>query len=154
MRKLLLSLSVALSLLAFNSCTKDNIETFESQPTLATFSDPAVITIYRFTWDEWGKKARDCKGAGLCNFRLEEVEIRIPIRSFSANVEKRDDRLLVDIAANEELIFEDDSRKLYIDEDIYTTSHDDRTFRLPAGEYEFIESIGESGGYRLELFEL
>lgn len=106
------------------------------------------------SWDEWGRKARDCKGAGLCNFRLEEVEIRIPIRSFSANVEKRDDRLLVDIAANEDLIFEDDSRKLYIDEDIYTTSHDDRTFRLPAGEYEFIESIGESGGYRLELFEL
>lgn len=101
-----------------------------------------------FTWDEWGRKTRDCHKAGLCNFRLEEIEIGwfcVPVQ------QDENGEYYVEIYFDDSIEFEDEEHTFYIDEDLYTKTPKGDLVLLPEGEYSSNPEIGKMGGVRLPL---
>ena len=140
------------SLHSFNNMcyeTSDNQTDINDSPERGS-----VIVGFYFTWDEWGRKKYNCKeGAGLCRFRLETVEIQINFRSSNYAIVYADDRnsYYVNLPVDEKIVFEDDNKMFYIDEDLYAEAPDGKTYKLPAGVYSLDKRIGKRGGYKLPL---
>lgn len=136
------------------SCNKSKIEVQGApvaiEQELGTSSNKDVVTIYWFTWDGWGRKSKDCDGGGLCNFRLEEIEIGFNVAPVYTDTEGNS---WVDIEITDGMPAEYDYAFFPVDEDIISLAADGETFVLPAGLYPLDESIGSAGGYKLPLIQ-
>mgnify|MGYP003303677624 FL=1 len=148
----------------YNEVSKDNYplhssndiyyETSDDQIDINNPSERGSVTVgFYFTWDEWGRKKYDCRGAGLCNFRLVTIEIQISLKSENYAIVYADNRnsYYVDLPIDEKIVFENNDKLFYIDEDLYAKAPDGNTYKLPAGIYSLNKSIGKMGGYRLPL---
>lgn len=113
-------------------------------------STTAKKVIFYASWDEWGRASRDCDGWGLCNFYscwfCEEPG------QYSGKVE-------VDDITNEGFLYitldptesiQNDAilgeSIFYVDEDI-----DNSIATIHRGEYDFDSTIGEYGGYKIDI---
>lgn len=119
-------------------------------------SSKGTIVVFYFTWDEWGRKKKNCDGGGLCNFRLERVEIHIGLPKSSVGhtspvYKNEKDDYYVEIPIDEDFVFEDDTKCLYVDEDIEALGPDGNYYVLKAGAYSYDNNIGDLGGYLLQL---
>lgn len=143
--------------IVFLACTKESINQEQKKNELGqTFNEKGIVVGFYFTWDEWGRKSKNCHRAGLCNFRLEKIEIQIksvpakyaPVQSDGSG------NLYVEILADKDLEFDDSAHNLFIDEDIYSTGPDGKIYRLPKGIYPLISDLGDLGGYKLPLYKI
>ena len=150
----------------YNEVSKDNYSLHSSndmhyetsEELYVNNSDRASIPIGLYImWDAWGRKKYDCKrGFGLCNFRIEgiiylEIDIVIKDQTYYAPIYVDRNSYYVNIPIDEKVIFEDNDKMFYIDEDLYAKAPDGNTYKLPAGIYSLDKSIGKMGGYRLPI---
>lgn len=139
--------------LGFVGCEKENSKNIE--PTLMQNkeinSSKAKIIIFTFTWDEWGRKKKNCRGGGLCNFRLKRIEIVIGLPKTAPVYKDDKNNYFVELPIDDEFIFEDDSKCLFVDEDIVTLGPDGHSYTLLAGAYSYDRRIGKLGGYVIPL---
>ncbi len=140
--------------IGFTSCEKEEInhpESTKNSQFEETLESRIVIGFY-FTWDEWGRKDEDCQGKGLCNFRLETIEIEIghctPVLTHGAN-----GNMYIEILADEDLVSQNSNSNFYIDEDIYDQFNNE-TYKVPAGVYQINPNLGNVGGYVIPLIKL
>jgi hypothetical protein len=124
------------------SCQKAEVfKTNQSNENLQLSDKQAGPIIgFFFTWDEWGRKNRDCRKAGLCNFRLEEIEIGW----FCVPIQQEDN-------GDYYVEFEDEEHTFFIDENLYAKTPKGDWIMLPKGEYPTEPEIGEIGGVKLAL---
>lgn len=153
MKKTILTLGIVFLLpTIFVSCQKD--KTVSKSPMaqngqkMQTMSaDNTVFLLWE--WYGWGRAKYDClSGGGLCGFHRVKTKVEqvaagsrfSPI--FSDSLGNR----FVEIWADADLVFEDSTKSLYIDEDIID-SEDGITIKANAGIYSFDNKIGTLGGY-------
>jgi hypothetical protein len=132
------------------SCQKAEVfKTNQSNENLQLSDKQAGPIIgFFFTWDEWGRKNRDCRKAGLCNFRLEEIEIGW----FCVPIQQEDNGdYYVEIYFDDSIEFEDEEHTFFIDENLYAKTPKGDWIMLPKGEYPTEPEIGEIGGVKLAL---
>ncbi len=144
--------------LLFSGCEKEKVNhttPISSQNEGLNFSKGTIVVFY-FTWDEWGRAKSNCNGGGLCNFRLERVELHIDLQKSSADYtspvyKDENDNYYVEIPIDTDFVFEDDTKCLYVDEDIEALAPDGQYYILKAGTYSYHNNIGDLGGYLLHL---
>lgn len=150
MKNFIIILLGLISVSTFFSCEKDANLTMQNQDETSVVSAKVDIIIgFYFTWDDWGRKKYKCNGSGLCNFRIETIEISIgknaPINKNSKG------ELFVTIPVDKDLKFEDSMKNLYIDENLFSKGPDDKLYMVPEGVYQINTSIGKFGGYILPI---
>jgi hypothetical protein len=131
----------------------------------------STITITIVTWDEWGRKKKQCKGWGLCNAdwfpKDEEPKESEQNRSYKVlsnelkkyssliEYEKNTDRYYMDILLSKPLPSDipTDQIDLVIDEPIELNTKDILSCDLIFNNdnYPFLTNLGDYGGYRLYL---
>ena len=110
-----------------------------------------VIIGFYFTWDEWGRKSKDCGGGGLCNFRLETISIEIGNKSVVQG--DSNGNYWVDIPIVSSMPQEYTNHEyLPVDEDIVHVMKDGTKVILKSGLYPKYSGICDNGGYRLPLY--
>ncbi|HBG70573.1 MAG: hypothetical protein A2W93_02285 [Bacteroidetes bacterium GWF2_43_63] len=135
---------------SFVSCSKNEIVKNDKESNdvpLLKAAEPIIG--FFFTWDEWGRKKRDCHKAGLCNFRLDEIEIDL----YSVPVQQNEEGdYFVILEFDKSIDFEDDLKNFYIDEDLLAKAPNGTLVKVPFGVYKFNADLGEMGGVELPLF--
>lgn len=111
-----------------------------------------IVIGFYFTWDEWGRKSENCRKAGLCDFRIETIEIEFgnstPILTNAQNGD-----MYVEILADGDLEYQNSNLDFFIDENLYTNFNNE-TYKVPAGVYQIDHNLGTMGGYVLPLIKL
>lgn len=157
MKKIALVFPILL-IFAFIGCEKEEINgaPFSKHQKEEQISTKGSIVVFYFTWDEWGRKKKNCAGGGLCNFRLESVELYIGFLRSSfchASPVYKDDKnnYYVEIPIDDNFIFEDETKCLYVDEKIEALGPDGNLYMVNAATYPYYKQIGDLGGYRIPL---
>ncbi|MFT4061961.1 MAG: hypothetical protein QM642_06350 [Edaphocola sp.] len=148
----------------FYSCQKESTEITDStskanepmqiMSSSESSTEMSSITLeWRWIWDEWGRAKRDCAGGGLCNFRRDPEQQGNNVASFKQSPFFQDENgsYYVEVWVDEDLVFEDSSKKLYIDEDIINVGSDGITVVAPKGEYPINMSLGVYGAYEIPV---
>ncbi len=157
MKKLIYgTLFLALVGIGVVSCEKEEvkIDTYEMTSTaeLNEFQKSLIVIGFYFTWDEWGRKSENCRKAGLCDFRLETIEIEVghstPVITNGTN-----GNMYVEILADEDLEYQNSNLNFFIDEDLYADFNNE-SYKVPAGVYQIDNNLGTMGGYVLPLIKL
>jgi len=164
--------TILLVVISFFSCDKSEVVTDENiQTTNQSFnslnSSKVRFYIYYSTWDEWGRKKKDCKGWGLCNYtdcwfcciddysdqvvdcensqRIENVGI--------VTIDTETDTGHMVIELDPSISIQNDAivnqKILYIDYDIVTDNS-----VVHADDYLFDPNVGSYGGYILNVTQL
>lgn len=157
MKKLIYgTLFLAIVGIGFASCEKKNvkIDTKENISTsgLNETQKSRIVVGFYFTWDEWGRKNENCRKAGLCNFRIETIEIEVghstPVITNGIN-----GNMYVEILADGDLEYQNTNLDFFIDEDLYSNFNNE-TYKVPAGVYQIDNNLGTMGGYTIPLIKL
>ncbi len=144
------SLFLALIGITFISCQKTELsETKKSNENLQLNEKQAgpIIGFY-FTWERWGRKKKNCDGAGLCYFRIKKIRLgwfSVPIQ------QDENGEYYVEIFFDDSIKFEDEKHTFYIDENLFAKTPEGDRVMLPEGEYLSNPDLGEMGGVRLPL---
>lgn len=144
-------LLVAIIAIGVVSCEKENVKSEQNLSTDPAITHQEIVVRFYFTWDEWGRKNRNCNKAGLCRFRLEEIRIEVNCVSIFS---EEDGDLYVQIPVDELIEFEDEQKNFYIDEDLYAEGPDGFTYTVPSGVYEYNPYLFEQGGFELPLIKV
>jgi len=147
MKTIKLMAMAALFAIGFAACEKSGVE----QNTLGNqISERAEITIV-ISWDEWGRKSKDCNGAGLCNFKIEVEKVEDVFGKIAYVKKDLNGNYYIDVAIDKDFEFQDSDKLFYIDEDIINVDTNGVKYILPKGNYKFNSSIGQLGGYRIPV---
>lgn len=118
------------------------------------------------SWDEWGRKSKDCRGWGLCNAswfqpctekKNTSASDSKKIKSFATEVykEKTTGNFFILLALNKPIPEEINVSDLLfrIDEDIFLDTEKSlgRKLIFKTGLYKFDETVDEFGGYKIYL---
>ncbi|PQJ20795.1 hypothetical protein [Tenacibaculum sp. SG-28] len=119
------------------------------------------------SWDEWGRKSKDCRGWGLCNAswfqpckekKNTSASESKKIKSFATEVyrEKNTEEYFILLALNKPIPKGINSNDLLfrIDKDIILETEKSLGHKLTfkTGVYKFDETIDEFGGYKIFLY--
>lgn len=144
------SILILFFLILFISCSKNssvNINNDEITNKTAMSAGPP----WRWEWDEWGRKKKLCEGNGLCNFRRKQSFI--PAEKSSLIYENTDGTKYVIVLVDSDLVYEDGTLNLHIDEDMVHIAEEDGSIcRVNAGVYEIDSSLGTMGGYVIPIY--
>ena len=157
---LMVSVIIGTSLF-FTSCKKYSDEdTIIKEQTLKYSENNSVINdetpvpkkvIITITWDKWGRKKKDCNGAGLCNFRIE-IQIIKSSSAYSAELYyNRDGNAYIDVLIDNLYVFDSESTDFYIDDDLYSQDKNGQLYMIPKGRYKFNSALGTQGGYTIPV---
>jgi hypothetical protein len=134
---------------AKNQVSAQNSKELSEEP-----SRKVTITI---SWDEWGRAKRDCKGWGLCNFKIEIIIIKDKDSRSSDNPStnpysaelyyQRDGRAYIDVLIDKTY----EGTSLFIDEDLYSVDENGQLYMIPEGEYKLNPTLGKMGGYTVPV---
>ncbi len=131
--------------------TPDNVSANENGPQEQVSTKKPVI--YHATWEEWGHESDDCEGWGLCNytdcwFCDDGSLIDINHGQVTYDDETGVGILVIELNPDipEQYTAIQGQATLWVDEDIVNEGS-----MLHAGEYAFDPSIGEYGGYSLNM---
>lgn len=110
--------------------------------------------IFYASWSEFGRTSRSCKGFGLCEFySCWFCDGNRDDRKYSARVEVDKETnvgyMFIELDLNDEIqknAFLNKS-SFFIDEDLISEN-----VILKSGEYMYDKSIGENGGYKIDVF--
>lgn len=156
MKKLLIAvLGIAsILILSLNSCRTDEQQEAVINHQIIKDKSKSIIAkkieIIHVTWDgEWGRTSKECQGFGLCHFT---VCLFCEPKGNSSKIE-------INNETNEEIMYielkQDGSKQseaitdreiLYVDEDMMSEN-----VILHKGAYIFDSSIGDYGGYRVNV---
>lgn len=117
-----------------NSIAKENIK-------------KAEITIV-ISWEKWGRKKKDCNGAGLCNFQVKiEINFNHQLAPKSAEVYIDDHgNSVADILIDEDFIFDEESPFFFIDEKLVSEDDEGTVYVILEGVYSFNPELGKWAG--------
>lgn len=110
----------------------------------------AKKVIFYASWDEWGRSSKNCAGWGLCNFY--SCWFCEPKGKYSGKVEvddvTKDGTLFIELNPTESIqnTAITEQSPFYIDNDIINENA-----ILHKGEYQFDNTIGEYGGYKVNI---
>lgn len=158
MKKLILNLTgmgVALALV-FASCQKEEVikEEKVSKSIHNNGNSHAekirIVVGVKIVWDEWGRANHSCRKAGLCNVRIEEIEI--DIGKSAPIIVGEDGNMYVEILIDDDLDFEGSSSDFHIDKDIFA-QHEDEVYRIQAGVFKIDYELGKMGGYTIPVIK-
>ena len=120
---------------------------------------PGEPGFWYVTWDEWGRKSKDCGSWGLCNFRAEYVlydtlfdKSTSCIKHYSQVYSQDKSLYYFDIPYDSQYdnLVENTSKTFYIDEDIYDINNG-YIFRIPEGEYSLMTDISSKNKYHIPI---
>lgn len=131
-----------------------------------TDEQPVKIAIIHIGWDgKWGRTSKDCTGFGLCEAEIcwfccfDANHNRVPCsendeysarKSFKAeiNLDTKLGTLLIPMSHDtaEEINAINEHSIFYIDEDIIQPE-----FKIHKGEYIFESTVGDFGGYKVNI---
>ncbi|MDR1345101.1 MAG: hypothetical protein LBK03_00160 [Bacteroidales bacterium] len=156
MKKVISIVIVAIALVTI-SCNKEttektvsNVLTEQTQPTV----EKAKQLVFEIWWDEWGRKKKNCDGAGLCNFhislRIEEIKEENHTILYYGD-DNEEGRMYADILIDNYFQFDEEGTDFYIDEDLYSQDQYGQLYMIPAGQYRFNKGLGKLGGYTIPV---
>lgn len=157
MKKLILSLSftaVALALV-FTSCQKEEINTKEIKSKTINTNDNStekvsIVVGIKIVWDEWGRANHNCRKAGLCNIRIETIEIELGFGKSAPIIIGENEEMYIEVLVDSDLDFGNSSTNFYIDNDIFA-EHGDDVYKVESGVFEIDYSLGPLGGYTIPI---
>ncbi len=149
MKKIILGSLILLVIGVISSCQKEikNTSIKESQST-QTASKPVI---YHAEWDEWGRAKKGCKGWGLCNFSdcwfCDDGEA-LHTADVIFDDQTKEGFMIIELDPSDpvEANAITTAKAFYVDEDI-----DNPNSILHMGIYPFDQTVGEYGGYRLNI---
>lgn len=106
----------------------------------------------KIVWDDWGRANHNCRKAGLCNIRIETVEIEFGFGKSAPIFTDEDGNMFAEVLVDGDLEFEGASTDFYIDEDIIA-EYEDELYRVQAGVFEIDDSMGTMGGYKIPILK-
>ncbi len=109
------------------------------------------------TWDEWGRKKKNCDGWGLCNIKIEYVLYdtlfdKSIVSHYSPIYSQDKGTCYFDILYDSQYdcLVEDANKFFYIDDDIYDLNNG-YIFRIPQGEYPLIPCNSSKNKYHIPI---
>ncbi|PWH81225.1 hypothetical protein [Brumimicrobium oceani] len=154
MKKVILKLMIVVLVLVFNSCQKQEIVKNEMLSKTISINENnekvSIIVGMRIRWDEWGRANHDCGKAGLCNIRVDTIEITIG--KSAPIIVGEDGGMYIEVLVDSDLIFEDSSTDFYIDEDLFA-EQGDNLYKIESGVFEIDYSLGSLGGYKIPVIK-
>jgi len=145
---------------------KINLKTKKNSQTLMAKKKLVILS-----WDEWGRKSKNCGGWGLCNanwfYCVDENDQEVPCKdeSKSAKSEQTNglsvllqydtlkEKYYIEMLLSEPTEISTDLLSLKIDSsfDVKTKEAVGKDLIFKNGDYNFDTSLGEFGGYRVYL---
>jgi hypothetical protein len=164
MKKILVG-AVALTIIAvagiFYSCQKEvNNEVITTDQSIQNLKTTVKVEM---SWEEWGRAAKGCKGAGLCNFKATitisrdanpdaHTAILYTDRSYGEN--DKVVNMYANILIDEKYVFDADGTSFYIDEDLVAYDEDGYKYVIPKGVYPLHAEFGKMGGYTIPVIRI
>ena len=124
------------------------------------FNNKKEFHIYYAEWDEWGRKKRDCRGWGLCNYVdcwFCCIENGVIVDCDDGEKVKNSGTFIIDVDTNTgfliieldpDIVIQNEAiiaqKTLFVDEDIVYPKSE-----VLKGDYIFDQTVGENGGYKL-----
>lgn len=149
-------------LLTIGACTKSNNKITstknQSSSNNSKVSSKPSYHLFYATWKAWGRKAKGCDGWGLCDFKAcfsctvdEAKETSRYVAPGQVNTETNKGNLTINLDPSDSASYQAITTQspLYVDDDII--SDDSNNVVIKAGIYPFNPSIGENGGYVLDV---
>ena len=159
---LLLTISVIIGTsIFFTSCKKysDEYTTTKEQTLKKSENDsvtndetltPKRVTI-TVSWEDWGRKKKNCAGAGLCYFRIEITIIKSPSAHSAELYYDRDGKTYINVLIDKKFVFDSESTDFYIDENLYSQDENGQLYMIPQGRYKLNSALGTQGGYTIPV---
>ena len=148
--KLIIIGLIIFGMTALVSCEKEETANLNDKEQTTQISERGTITIV-VSWDEWGRKKKNCDGGGLCNFTVEKVEYVNTVDKMAPILDDPNGNPYIEALVDKDLVFEDESESLYIDEDIKSIASNGLTYVMSAGVYQIDYKLGKLGGYTIPL---
>jgi len=159
--KSVLAFSVVIAgvLASFVGCKKEKVNPNSNSSIIENDNKVGEPGFWYVTWDEWGRKSKNCDGWGLCNFRAEYVlydtlfDKGVSSDMHYSQIYSQNKSLSyfdIPYVSQYDNLVENASKTFYIDEDIYDIKNG-YVFRIPAGEYSLVSDISDKNKYHIPI---
>lgn len=151
--------ATAIAVITVTGCSKEGIvdtpNNSQSSEKVSASSEGLIPLLnISFSW-YWHRKKYNCmRGWGICGFT---IDIKPGSKGENCNAtdiyQTSDGNYIVFLEAPQDAPFDDESKRLYVDEDITETGLDGNYLTIAAEAYQFDETIGNHGGYEIPLIK-